>query len=85
MTRKTPLNRAYLLRCWREEGASPNGQPRWRFSLEEVLPQRQRRGFGSLEALFAFLQAELADGEDDPDDPGANSSIEKKGQGAEGK
>jgi hypothetical protein len=34
--------------------------------LEEVLHERQRRGFDSLETLMAFLREELADGEGDP-------------------
>jgi hypothetical protein len=60
------LHRAYLLRCWQEEASDPNGTPGWRFSVEEVLHERQRRGFDSLEALVAFLRDELADGEGDP-------------------
>ncbi len=55
--------RAYLLRCWREEYATAEGSPQWRFSLEEVPHERWRTGFTSLEALMAFLRAELADGE----------------------
>jgi hypothetical protein len=35
--------------------------------VEEVLHER-RRGFASLEALVAFLQAELADGEEEAAD-----------------
>jgi hypothetical protein len=38
--------------------------------LEEVLHERRQRGFSSLEALLAFLQAELAgDGEGAADWP----------------
>ena len=51
--------RAYLLRCWRAGGATGGGEPRWRFSLEEVLEKGPRRGFGSLEALVSFLRGEL--------------------------
>ncbi|MEJ5199546.1 MAG: hypothetical protein WHX53_11535 [Anaerolineae bacterium] len=53
-TDKPPADtdRAYLLRCWRE-GAT------WRFSLEPVRPRAQRRGFATLEAIFAFLQQEF--------------------------
>jgi hypothetical protein len=65
MTRESPPNRAYLLRCWREGKATPDGKPRWRFSVEEVLHERHRRGFGSLEALVAFLRAELTGGTDE--------------------
>jgi hypothetical protein len=61
MARGRSPNRAYLVRCWWEADTGPDGKPGWRFSLEEVLSERHQRGFGSLEALFAFLQAELAD------------------------
>ncbi|MFQ5854308.1 MAG: hypothetical protein ACE5LU_01495 [Anaerolineae bacterium] len=52
-------DRAYLLRCWHEGEAAPGEAPAWRFSLEEVAGERRRRGFVSLEALVAFLRAEL--------------------------
>lgn len=58
--------RAYLLRCWQEGGDTPGGAARWRFSVEEVLRKQPRRGFDDLEALFHFLQAEMAGGEDQP-------------------
>lgn len=58
--------RAYLLRCWRERESSPGQEPHWRFSVEHVLHQRSRQGFDSLEALVAFLQAELAGCGDEP-------------------
>ena len=55
-----PLSyRAYLVRCWRDKSASGEDCP-WRFSVEEVLHERRRKAFASLDALFAFLQAELA-------------------------
>jgi hypothetical protein len=53
------LRRAYLVRCWQEGAPDSNGMPQWRFSVEEVLHKRQRRGFDSLEALVAFLRDEL--------------------------
>ena len=57
--------RAYLLRCWREGEEVPGKAPRWRFSVEEVLPGRHpKRGFSNLEALLAFLQSELVGGEE---------------------
>jgi hypothetical protein len=59
MTRESPPNRAYLLRCWLEEKDTPDDRSGWRFSVEEVLHGRRRKGFGSLTALFDFLQAEL--------------------------
>ena len=64
---KRQVQRAYLLRCW-QEGAAPGEEPRWRFSLEEVLHERWRKGFDSPEALIAFLRAELACGREEPCD-----------------
>jgi len=55
--------RAYLLRCWRERGAAGK-EPLWRFSVEEILHERRRKGFSSLGVLIAFLRAELASGEE---------------------
>ncbi|MFB0537258.1 MAG: hypothetical protein ACETWR_20030 [Anaerolineae bacterium] len=65
---KSHPNRAYLLRCWQEGGAAPGKGPLWRFSVEEVLNERRRKGFTSLRALIAFLRAELAGGEEEPSD-----------------
>jgi hypothetical protein len=64
MNRNHP-QRAYLLRCWQEGGDVPGGATRWRFSAEEVLSKRPRRGFDDLEALFHFLRAEMARGGDE--------------------
>ena len=60
--------RAYLLRCWQEGEAAPGKEPLWRFSVEEISNERRRKGFSSLGALIAFLQAELASGEEPSDD-----------------
>ncbi len=57
---------AYLLRCWREPGTRP-GPAAQRFSLEDP-HTGERQGFASLQALVAFLETELADGGDDPED-----------------
>jgi hypothetical protein len=56
---KSHPNRAYLLRCWQEGEAAAGQEPLWRFSVEEIVPERRRKGFTSLEALLAFLRAEL--------------------------
>jgi hypothetical protein len=45
--------RSYLLRLWLE----PNDPPQWRAMLESPV-SGERHGFGSLEALFAFLEQE---------------------------
>ncbi len=55
--------RAFLLRCWSAHAASSDTAITWRFSLEEVGPERQVLAFASLEALTAYLGGELSDGE----------------------
>jgi hypothetical protein len=57
-----PTYRAFLLRCWREAGAGPNGQAAWRFSLMEPGDRKTERGFASLEDLVAYLRRELEAG-----------------------
>ena len=57
--------RAYLLRCWQEGEAALGQEPAWRFSVEEILHERRRQGFSSLEGLIAFLRAELAGEEEE--------------------
>jgi hypothetical protein len=51
--------RAYLLRCWPEGEKGTDQEPSWRFSVEDVFGERRWQGFGSLEALVAFLSVEL--------------------------
>jgi hypothetical protein len=58
--------RADLLRCWREGKAATDQEPPWRFSVEEILGERRRKGFSGLRALIAFLRTELAGGEEAP-------------------
>jgi len=53
--------RAYLLRCWQEGDAVTDQESLWRFSVEDVFGERRRQGFGSLEALVAFLRVELVE------------------------
>ncbi len=55
-------DQAYLLRCWQENG-------HWRFSLETVGPQRERRGFRSLEDLVAYLRSQLSSHDETPASP----------------
>ena len=51
--------RAYLLRCWQEGDMGTDQEPIWRLSVEDVFGERRWQGFGSLEALVAFLSVEL--------------------------
>ena len=65
--------RTFLLRWWHEKDSPAIDRSTWRFSLEEV-GQPPRRGFSSLQALAAFLDAELHgdDTETTDSDPGAD-------------
>jgi hypothetical protein len=68
---KPSADRAYLIRCWQERnsvygtppaGTSADVQPArqaWRFSIEEVLHERKRRGFADLDSLLDYLRAEF--------------------------
>ncbi len=46
--------RAFILRVWQDD--THQG---WRISLEEIGRSLPRRGFRSLEAMTAFIEAEL--------------------------
>jgi len=61
VVRPTPRsNRVFLLRCWQENGdLGDDERTRWRFLLEEVAPQRGRKGFVALDDLLAFLRQEF--------------------------
>ncbi len=56
MTGGEVLTQRYLLRLWMVGGDGPA----WRASLEDPRTA-ERHGFGSLDALFAFLRAETRD------------------------
>ncbi len=58
--------RAYLLRCWPERDTARSDHSQWRFSVEDILHERRRTGFGDLETLIAFLRAEFAESKDEP-------------------
>ncbi|HEY54508.1 MAG TPA: hypothetical protein G4N94_13745 [Caldilineae bacterium] len=57
-----PLRFVHLLTMWCERPAQPGQPALWRFSLEDPRT-RQRHGFADLEALTAFLRAQMAGGE----------------------
>ena len=54
--------RAYILRLWQERPVSPAHPAVWRFSVEDPRTG-QRRGFGSLEGLVAYLRTQMEAGE----------------------
>jgi len=56
-----PKRFLYLLTMWQERPTSPAHPAVWRFSLEDTRT-RQRRGFGSLEGLMAFLREQVEAG-----------------------
>ena len=53
--------RAFLLRCWQEPGAGPEGHPAWRFTLVEAGDEAGKRGFVNLKELVGYLRKELKD------------------------
>ena len=53
-----PHLRAYMLRCWEVRSLEPECQAVWRFSLEDP-HTGERFGFANLNALIAFLEADL--------------------------
>ncbi len=61
---------AFMLRLWQVGG---EGEPAWRASLESP-HTGERRGFASLEALFAFLEEQTRS----TDDPSATNSERKE-------
>jgi hypothetical protein len=48
--------RAFLLRLWQEQAATPDQPSIWRYSLDDPRTG-ERRGFGDIAALLHFLQA----------------------------
>lgn len=76
--KKECLHHAYLVRCWLE-GETTGERPRWRFCIEEVLQGEPRQGFEDLDALVAFLRAELV-GDQAPDQTLSDGSRGRKGK-----
>jgi hypothetical protein len=64
MAKDSSPDRAYLIRCWQERTSAPGDVPRWRYSVEEVLHERRRRGFRDLGSLISFLRTELGSTQD---------------------
>lgn len=52
--------RCFLVRCRLEEGAGPEGEPAWRFTVEQAGGNAPRRCFACLSDVASHLQAELA-------------------------
>jgi hypothetical protein len=54
-----PVYRVYLLRLWKESGASHDHGEEWRFSLESPHTS-ERYGFTSITALAEFLHSTIS-------------------------
>ena len=51
--------RAFLLRCWQEPKAGQAGEPAWRFTLVQIGNGGNKKGFGCLEDVMAYLSETL--------------------------
>jgi hypothetical protein len=60
-----PRYQAYMLRLWETRSERSGSPSTWRFSLEDV-ETRQKSYFADLEALVAFLRAEMERDDDGP-------------------
>jgi hypothetical protein len=57
---KRQAYRCYMIRCRLEECAGPDGQPVWRFTVQQANPDAARRSFASLEDVAAHIKVDLA-------------------------
>lgn len=53
------LYRCFLVRCRLEESGEPTGQPRWRFTVQQLRADAAYRSFTCLHDVAAHLEAEL--------------------------
>jgi hypothetical protein len=75
MAAHEPSYFAYLLRIWRADG---DDEPIWRASLQRP-GGAERRGFASLEELFAYLRSQAYAGAT-PVPPAAERGEERSGK-----
>ena len=52
--------RCFLIRCRLEEATGADGEPAWRFTVEQTGLGAARHSFSRLRDVEAFLEAELA-------------------------
>ncbi len=52
--------RCFLLRCWLEAGAGPDGASAWRFTIQQAGRAEARRSFICFRDVAAYIDAELA-------------------------
>ena len=67
----------FVVRLWQERPASPGRPAVWRCSVEDTRTG-QRRGFAGLEALTAFLQAQMAAADEPTGQEGGEASNVKR-------
>ncbi len=56
---KRTRNWCFVVRCRVEEGAGPEGEPSWRFTVQQTGRDPSRRSFACLHDLAAHIEAEL--------------------------
>ena len=59
MNGSTENYQSFLLRCWSMPSTSAEEPQIWRFALRDVSAEPTQRSFSSIEALMAYLSAEL--------------------------
>lgn len=78
MRRRDSNYRSFLVRLWREHGATRPGNaadgPVWRFSVEDP-HTGERLGFNKLGGLVAFLQAQMNPGAENGAPPPEESEL----------
>ncbi len=57
--RKQPRYWCFLVRCRVEELAGPEGEPSWRFTVQQMGRDPSRRSFACLHDVAAHIEAEL--------------------------
>ncbi len=56
---KRPRYWCFLVRCRVEERAGPEGEPSWRFTVQQMGGDPSRRSFACLRDVAAHIEAEL--------------------------
>jgi hypothetical protein len=51
--------RCFLVRCHLQDGAGPQGEPQWRFTVQQAGPAAARHSFACLHDVAAHVEAEL--------------------------
>ena len=54
---------SFLLRCWREQSATAERRPVWRFMLQRVKEGQEQHIFATFEQMVAFLRQKIIEEE----------------------